>query len=214
MIKRQYGPQSALAAFCMSRVLHLPLLASLTLLPPAAYSQSVSVGIKAGVPITNPYTLQQIPDGGDQAHTSRYTVGPTVELHLPFRFSIEADALWRHNSFSTIGGHYSQDLSSSVNEWQIPLLAKYELIGGPFRPFVDGGVVYRHVSNTASGVPAPSHPNTAGVSLGGGITLKFGPLRISPEIRYTRWTKPAFADFYIPVSSVENQADFLLGITF
>ena len=179
-----------------------------------AHSQIFSFGVKVGVPVTNVYTLQFIADGGAFANERRFTIGPTVEVHLPFHLSLEADALWRQSSFSTVGGHFSGNLDSSVNDWQVPILAKYEMRLGPIHPFVDGGVVYRHVSTTSSSVAPPTNPNTPGVCAGGGITLKLLHLRISPEIRYTKWPTPAFSSAYVPVISTSNQADVLVGITF
>jgi hypothetical protein len=179
---------------------------------PLAYSQSVSIGVKAGVPLTNVYTIDFISNGGASASEQRFAIGPTAELHLPFHFSIEADALWRRSSFSEIGpfGYFH----SSVTDWQIPILAKYELALGPFHPFVDGGLVYRHVSLSSS-LPQPTSPDTAGVGVGGGITLKLLRLRLSPEIRYTRWPTPPFSSAYVgPVVSTGNQVDLLVGFTF
>jgi len=181
---------------------------------PPAYSQIFSFGVKVGVPVTTVYTTQFVPDGGASANEQRFTIGPTVELHLPFHLSFEVDALWRQSSFGTIGGHFNGDLDSSVNDWQVPLLAKYEMNFGPIHPFIDGGIVYRHVSTSSSSVPPPTNPNTAGVSVGGGVTLKLLHLRLSPEIRYTRWRTPAFSSAYIPVTSTSNQADILVGFTF
>jgi len=178
-----------------------------------ARSQIVSFGVRAGVPLTTVYTPQQIPDGGSNASEQRFTIGPTAEVHLPFHLSLEVDALWRQSSFSAIGAHLNAVLNSSVNDWQIPLLAKYEMLGGPVRPFIDGGIVFRHVSTTSSSVLPPTNPNTAGISVGGGVTLKLLHLRLSPEIRYTNWPTPAFSSAYTPVESKRNQVDLLVGIT-
>lgn len=178
-----------------------------------ARSQIFSFGVKTGVPLTTVYTAQQIPDGGSSASEQRFTIGPTAEVHLPFHLSLEVDALWRQSSFSAVGAHLDAELNSSVNDWQIPLLAKYEMLSGPVRPFIDGGVVFRHVSTTSSSVMPPTNPNTAGISVGGGLTLKLLHLRVSPEIRYTNWPTPAFSSAYTPVESKSNQVDLLVGIT-
>ena len=54
-----------------------------------------------------------------------------------------------------------------------------------------------------------------GLVFGGGVAFKFGPVRISPELRYTRWGSENFRD---PIGSLlrtnKNQGDFLLGILF
>jgi len=181
----------------------------------SAYSQTFSFGVKVGVPLTTVYTTEAIADGGAFANEQRFTVGPTLEVHLPFHLSFEVDALWRQSSFSTIGGHFNGNLDSSVNDWQVPFLAKYEVKFGPIQPFIDGGVVYRRVSTSTSSVPPPTNPNTAGVTLGGGVALKLPHLRLSPEIRYTKWPTPAFSSAYAgPVISMSNQVDLLVGDTF
>lgn len=180
---------------------------------PPAYSQMFSFGVKVGVPLTTVYTTEPIADGGASASEQRFTIGPTVEVHLPFHLSFEVDALWRQSSFSTVGGHFG-NFDSSVNDWEVPFMAKYEMKLGPIHPFIDGGVVYRHVSTSSSSVPPPTNQNTVGVSIGGGVTLKLPHLRLSPEIRYTRWPTPAFSSAYVPVISTSNQADLLVGVTF
>jgi hypothetical protein len=192
------------------------LLSLLTLWSVPAFSQLVSVGVKAGVPLTNVYSTQQVPDGNAFTSETRFTVGPTVELHLPLHFSVELDALWRRSSFSTIGGNFSnvaQD--SAVNDWQVPLLAKFDAGVGPVHPFVDAGPVYRHVSTSSSSVPSPSHADSIGIAIGGGISLRLLHVRMEPEIRYTRWLTSAFDSNYGgPVESKNNQADLLVGFTF
>ena len=182
---------------------------------PPASSQMFSFGVRVGVPLTTVYTTQGIADGGAFASEDRFTIGPTMEVHLPFHLSFEVDALWRQSSFSTVGGHFNGNLDSSVNDWQVPFMAKYERKLGPIHPFIDGGVVYRHVSTSSSSVPPPTNPSTAGVTAGGGVTLKLLRLRLSPEIRYTRWSTPVFSSAYAgPVISTRNQADLLVGVTF
>jgi hypothetical protein len=179
---------------------------------PPAYSQVFSFGVKAGIPLTNPYTKEFVPDGGESTGELRFTVGPTIEVHLPFHLSVEADALWRQSSFS-YGGANINTVHATVNDWQLPLLVKYEAKVGPLHPFIDGGVVYRHV--TIGGAPPPTNPNMAGVAIGGGGMLKVWHLRLSPELRYTRWPTAALSQAYPGfVGSQNNQLDLLVGFTF
>jgi hypothetical protein len=133
-------------------------------------------------------------------------------LHL----SIELDALWRRSSYSVtlppalnFGGTYA----STYTDWQIPFIAKYERGSGPVRPFIDAGAVFRHVSGSSS-INLPSNPNTAGVTVGGGVTLKLPHFRISPEIRYTGWPTPAFPSGYGFVTGTANQVDLFVGVWF
>jgi hypothetical protein len=178
-----------------------------------AFSQLVSVGVKAGVPAIDAYTPQPVGDGGANFSEDRYIVGPTAEIHLPLHFSFEADALYRRSSFYIVGGH-GYNGNATINEWQIPFLAKYEAPFRIFRPFADAGVVFRHLSTNDGGVTAldPQHPNSAGIAAGGGLALKFGRIRISPEMRFTHWGQTVFSN--AAVVSNNNQADFLVGFTF
>ena len=184
----------------------------------SANSQVFSIGVKAGVPLTDAYSDVQVADGAASHFEDRYTVGPTAEVHLPFHLSFEVDALYRHSGFGINGGH-GADGNASVNEWQIPLLGKYEMPLGPVRPFIDAGVAYRHLSvglsNSLSLLQtelAAQNPDNAGFVIGGGIGLKILHIRLSPEIRYTHWGQTAFSNG--AVLSTNNQADFLVGLTF
>ncbi len=189
----------------------LALLLLFSLLP--AYSQLLSLGVKAGVPLTDAYNDLFVPDGGASHFNDHYVIGPTAEIHLPFHLSVEADALYRHSGFGVNGGFLGGIPNGifSVNDWQVPVLGKYELpFGfGPLHAFADAGPVYRHVSSNTS--YPPQNPSSAGFAVGGGVTLKVLHIRIAPEIRYTRWAETAFNYFSV---STANQADFLVGFTF
>lgn len=197
----------------------------LALVTPAE-CQLISFGLKGGVPAASAFSNAS--DGNTTArdYTRRYTVGPTVELHLARRFSFEVDALYRRNGFAytTFQTFYypvppSYEINvysffrSTINDWQLPILAKYEARSGLSRPFVDGGLVYRHVSGAASTNVPPDHSSAAGIALGGGISFKLGQFRIAPEIRYTHWPTPPYSSGNAEFVSSKNQADLLLGIT-
>src|SRR5579875_4143717 len=116
-----------------------------------AWSQIISFGVKAGVPLTDGF-----PSNYSDAYQRRYTVGPTAELHLPLHLSFEVDALYRREgeggSFVTCHG-FGVDSCPGVtateraraNDWQVPFLLKWQPGSRLIRPFVDGGVTYRHV---------------------------------------------------------------------
>ncbi len=149
----------------------------------------------------------------------RYIIGPTAEIHLPLHLSFEVDALYRRNGFDytfrSFGGIVpGSTVRATIDDWQIPFLAKYEMGFGPLRPFVDAGVVYRHVTNVKYDFIS-TNPNTTGFTVGGGVTLKLLMIRLSPEIRYSHWpTRPILDHVSGLVVSASNQADFLLGLTF
>jgi len=175
---------------------------------------------------------------GNQAayatNTKRYTVGPTVEFHLPARLSLEIDALYRRVGYDFTGINPSGTPVTSgttANSWEFPITGKFELTPGPLRPFIQAGVSVRNLSGvsqvqhiieagtfnqvTLSNPAEFSTDTSVGFVFGGGVTLKAGRLRISPQIRYTRWGAQNFSD---PVHSLLhtnlNQADFLVAITF
>jgi len=56
----------------------------------------------------------------------------------------------------------------------------------------------------------------ARLSVGGGLSLKAGHLRIEPEVRYTHWRSGTIqaGGSDIGIQSRENQADLLVGLTF
>jgi len=117
------------------------------------------------------------------------------------------------------------------NSWEFPLLVKYRFPSRIIRPYVAAGpawdtltgleqAVTRTVfpslrTTTTTGQPAELKNNTVtGFVIAGGVDIHALLLHLSPEIRYTRWASPHFADPNGLLQSNQNQAGFLLGITF
>ncbi len=106
-------------------------------------------------------------------NSGRWTGGPTVELHLPFRFSIEADALYHARTVTqtyafrlgdpaTDGGvPYLFSSRTQTKSWEVPILLKYRFTGGPIRPFVSVGVSLTHEDSKFS-----SNPSCLGTAAG------------------------------------------------
>src|SRR6478672_11300929 len=114
-----------------------------------AAAQPFSVGVKAGVPINDALETFKGNQAAYVTNTHRYLVGPTVQLNLPFRFSVEVDALYRRlgYEFDQFAGPGSPTTTRTVaNSWEFPVLGKYAIFGGPLRPFVDAGANFRHIS--------------------------------------------------------------------
>ena len=164
--------------------------------------------------------------------TNRYIIGPTVELRLPAGFGVEFDALFRHFNYQTTtrGVDTFSSTTATSNAWEFPLLLKYRFPAKFVRPYVDGGVAWDRLQGlsatiTQIGVPfgttttTTSNPqelkNTTatGVVIGGGLDIHAILIHISPEVRYTRWTAQHF-NLSNVLNSNQNQAEFLLGITF
>ena len=199
----------------------------------SAFPQVVEIGAKGGVPMTDLLNGSHSPAGLYSTATRRYLVGPTVEFHFPLGFRLEFDAIYRRAGFDSTR-NFVDGFSTSqttANLWEFPVLVKHPLLPGPVQPFIDAGVSIRHVSNVEQAIqtfraigssssttsnPAELNNSTnAGFTAGIGLAFHTGIVRVSPEVRYTRWGSEAFRD---PVNGLLhtklNQADFLLGITF
>jgi opacity protein-like surface antigen len=188
-----------------------------------AFCQPFSFGVRLGVPLTDFFNTVGSSNYTFNATTDRYIVGPTAELHLPFGFGVEVDALYRHMSY-TGSGLVGSITSSSVNsgDWEFPVLVKYRVPMKIVRPYVDGGVAWDKLFGLTQSVkesianqsPTVVNQNTtAGFVLGGGVDIHV-KIHIMPELRYTRWGSAQFSDPTGLLHSTQNQAEFLLGITF
>lgn len=191
-----------------------------------------SAGLKAGVPITDTFNALRSPNFGFNSQTKRCVIGPMLELRLPGGLAVEFDALYRRFN-------YEADVSvidvitnnrTTGNAWEFPLLAKYRFSSELVRPYIAGGVAWNtfsgmrqsitrviagQSSTTTSNDPAELREKTAtGIVLGAGVEVRALFLRISPEVRYTRWGKEQFLDAAGGLRSNRNQAEFLVGFTF
>ena len=188
----------------------------------AAVAQPVMAGLKIGAPLTDAFNTANVSAfntgtgaptlSAITANTNGYTLGPFVEVRLPFQFSIEGDALYRGYNFSvsTTSTQASSQTSTHASSWDFPIVAKYHFFKGPVKPYVEGGLDFSHLSNI-TGVLGPNHNSNFGVVLGAGVQLNLLILRISPEIRYTGDTLKNFTG---ALESNRNQLAFLVGIGF
>ena len=193
-----------------------------------ASAQLFSVGVKGGVPLTDFFTTVQSQEFSFNTNTNPYIIGPTAELHLPFGLGVEVDALYRHMSYTGTGpelhplgaGPFATNFNSG--RWEFPLLLKYRFKAPIARPFIDAGVAWDTLSGVSqsvtqtisNGSPTVVKNNTTvGFVVGAGADLHF-VIHIMPEIRYTRWGSTQVIDPTTSVKSNQNQAEFLLGITF
>ncbi|MEQ1948904.1 MAG: hypothetical protein ABL995_17060 [Bryobacteraceae bacterium] len=192
-------------------------LGSALLLATPAYAQSVSVGIKGGVPLTNGLSDFSITSAGALTRTfsesKEYLIGPSLELHLPVGFSVEVDALYRPVNFTsiiTVPNLTPAPTSDNVSSWQFPVLAKYRFPFPIIKPLLEAGPSFRTTGSQLNWF------SNRGLTLGGGIEVKIGRLRFGPELRFTRWGSDAAASLGVLFNppSQKNQAEFLLGISF
>ena len=175
-------------------------------------SQPISYGVKLGAPINDPSRTS--PFSANSA--SRWIGGPSIELYLPRRLSVEFSALFRTSRESEsrpfrLGDVQYPYLASSIDRvktWDFPLLLKYRFAEGPFRPFVGAGAAWSHRRSefqslySCLGPQGSCRPAEYPTDLFGGFrksTLtRFGPaasagfdiatkyLTISPEVRWNR----------------------------
>ena len=183
-------------------------------------SAQFSFGILGGVPFTDVVNATNQNNISFVTNSSNYTVGPALQLGLPFGLRVEADALYRPYSFTATGRTTStQGLVFSANvsasEWRIPLLAQYRFAFPVIKPFIEGGVSFNHLTDTSGAALITSGPGefinstNAGVVLGGGVDWKIPLVRISAELRYTRQGN----DYFRAISN-PNVAEFLVGVHF
>ena len=194
-----------------------------------AYPQLFSVGVEGGTPLSESTSSgmvgnRSIGGGLSTLNVRRYTVGPTFEVALPFGLRFEADALYKRldrTEHYFLGPTYGTITREVANSWEFPLLLKYSLARGRYRPFAAAGGTFRRIESLAgstemfeSGLGPPYsvayHINDAltqgGMAFGGGLRIKsVGALKITPEIRYTRWTSR-------DLLPTRNQVELLLGI--
>jgi len=186
----------------------------------AAFGQHlVSFGVKGGIGLTDAFSDTTNTNSTANSavrffsDSKDYVVGPTVELKLPLGFSVEADALYRPLSLATQSGLSASTLttigSTRVTTWEFPVLAKFRLPIPLAKPYVDAGPSFRHVGQLGD------HLSSAGFAVGGGVEFHLPFVRVSPEIRYTRWAGDSSSSTGgVFASSNLNQAELLVGFSF
>jgi opacity protein-like surface antigen len=148
----------------------------------AAGAGPFSIGIKAGVPLTD--FLNGVSGGGTigpgvntsgpggfflNSGTNRYIIGGQAELRLPAGLGIEFDALFRHfdynSSFSLVD--VLTNNRATGNAWEFPLLVKYRFAAPLVKPYVDAGIAFdtlSGLSETIATTVAPGHTTTTSTS--------------------------------------------------
>ena len=170
----------------------------------ALAAQGLHLGIKGGVPLTR--VVKEV--GGVQPTDWRFTIGPSVEIGLPFSLAIEANALVKRP------GYTLNRFSVRDTTLEVPILLKkyYGVPASPARIFIDGGYSFRRgLSSTFAA--AESRQN--GFVAGSGVQLRLAGFRLSGEGRYTRWL--GLGSPITPLNVVranENQFEVLFGFGF
>ena len=192
-----------------------------------AVAQTLSFGVKGGIPIVDPFVLNSSLTSLNNYtfSTQRYAVGAAIEFALPYNLFFEADALYRHLHYvSNPFGFNTFQAKTTANSWEFPLLLKRYLSDEMIRPYGALGASIRHVGGSttfsndvfrATQDPLElANPWSAGFVAAGGVDLSYGAIHISPEIRYTRWVQENFTSSNGVLSSNLNAVDILVGVTF
>ena len=197
----------------------------------SACSQPFSAGLKAGVPLTDFInTVENVSSSVPNRYIIGVTGGAPFALRLRRRGRRPLSPPELHRSPADHGhDRYTTD-QATANSWEFPVLLKYRFPSRIVRPYVDAGVALDTLSgltdtvtqiaptfsssNTNTSKPASLANNTTiGFVMGAGVDVHALVVHISPEIRYTRWASPHF-NLGGVISSNQNQAEFLVGITF
>lgn len=176
----------------------------------AASAQPVLAGLKVGTPLTDALHVSSFPTfAAVAANTHDLAIGPYVELRLPWRLSIEVDAIHRGFDYTPAPGA----AKTSFGSWEFPVMAKHRLWGGPVMPYLEGGPVFSHVS-ASSGFSGLVHDSNYGITVGVGVEIHALVLRLSPEIRYDGFAFRNIDTSGGLLQSNRNQVMFLVGIGF
>jgi opacity protein-like surface antigen len=189
-------------------------------------AQNLSVGVRAGIPLTDAFKAARAGNFNLTSERSRYVLGPTFEVRLPLGLGIHVDALYRNISV-TGDASTGTAASNTFGFWQFPVMGKLRLGVGPVRPYVNAGPSFTKLTGIGSAASCVINLGAnscagrvlkstgTGFAMGGGVELKLPIIRVSPEVRYTR-LGTFFDGGAAPgsLSGHQNQLDLLLGVTF
>lgn len=193
------------------------------------FAQPFYVGVKGGVLLTSSTESSRTTGRAGQTDTHmelrRYSVGPSFELALSARWRVETGLLYRSfeaDRVNIFGNTFRTFTNLNDKRWEVPLALRREFSSGAARPFASAGGVWtrclRDVSvltvDSVTEPPIQSRGQWSETddlfgwtgSAGVRFRLPMG-LKLTPEIRYTRWT----AKRWLPS---QNQVDLFLGIGF
>jgi len=195
------------------------------LVPLQLWAQGVSVGLRAGVPITPVLTA----DMPEQVSTPRFAMGPLVEFPLWHGLNFGADFLLRRTDFA-IPEAGSRHAHAWL--WEVPFtfIYRFQLTA---HPFVRTGFSFHRVFGVSgvtecgrgpfgeqfycldgAQVAELRHRGTSGFVAGGGLRIRFPKLSLEPEIRVTHWIDRNFGVRDSAVRSNLNEIAFLVGVAF
>lgn len=188
---------------------------------PASFAQFFSLGVKGGVPFAD--TLKIADRATYTSDKSPAVFGPAVEIRLPLGLGGETGLYYRRLEYST------GTTRTAGQVWETPFLVKYRAPGDHLRPFLTAGLSARWMARFKQRTPpSGSSPGSviaqdppelkgrasAGPTVGGGLELRLPLIRVSAELRYTRWGSSSLLSAAGGLATQLNQADLLLGLMF
>jgi hypothetical protein len=186
-------------------------------------AQGVSIGLRAGIPITPVLTA----DSPQQASMPRFTIGPLIGVPLCHGLGFGADFLLRRTGLAIPAAGSRR---AGVWLWEAPVTLIYQF-HVMTRPFVRAGISFNRVLDISgatecmrgpfgeqfycldgSQVAELRHRGTYGFVGGGGLRFRFRKLWLEPEVRLTHWIDRNFGVRDSAVRSNLNQIELLIGL--
>jgi hypothetical protein len=173
---------------------------------PEVLGHRLAVGVIAGIGL------------GDDVRTARgdATVipdspsplaGATLEARLVRDFFLEVDGIYHPLHFRE--PEFGSFVHQAVLTWEVPVLFKYKFRARRLRPIIEGGPAFRATGNLNG-----SQPSTYGAAGGLGVETALRRLKISPEVRYTRWARDAHPNDAFRPQTLPNRVELLVGFSF
>ncbi|PYT31528.1 MAG: hypothetical protein DMG58_12010, partial [Acidobacteria bacterium] len=122
----------------------------------SAFAQ-FAFGVKGGAPLTDFFHVVDNPGATFRSSSTPFIVGPTIEVHFPFGFGVEFDALYRKFHYDASSNLVDAVVNGkAANAWEFPILLKYRVPGVIVRPFLDAGFAFDHWSGVSQVIQTPS----------------------------------------------------------
>jgi len=170
---------------------------------PNAFGKDVSIGGVVGMGLSDdfPSTVQiinGIPGSRTFSDSKSPVIGLMIELAPIRKLFIEFNGLYRPLHLKTIG-------RETVLTWEFPILAKYKLPIARAKLFFEAGPAFRSSGNLNG-----ANPSKYGATGGSGVEIKWGQVRISPALRYSRWAN----DQTTASPTNRNQVEAIIGLSY
>ncbi len=185
---------------------------------PNAFGKDVSIGGVVGIGVSNdfPSTVKDIngiPGSRSFSDSKSPVLGLMIEFEPIRKLFIELNGLYRplHLSDESLLSGSGQPISPNrtgrvtVLTWEFPILAKYKFTTGRTNPFFEVGPAFRSNGNLNG-----ANPSKYGATGGAGVEVRWGKVRISPTLRYSRWAN----DQTTASPTNRNQIEAIIGISY